>query len=108
MNLLMLFEMNKGEPVLRAMKLSKSFQLGSQNFNVLNDIDLSLYSSSSLSIRGDSGCGKTTLLNLIARIEIADHGNCAGKRKMRCDRSASSDQVAARATFSWSCCKFIT
>ena len=96
----MLFEMNKGEPVLRAMKLSKSFQLGSQNFNVLNDIDLSLYSSSSLSIRGDSGCGKTTLLNLIARIEIADHGElCWGKRKMRCDRSASSDQVAARATF---------
>ena len=74
--------------------------MGSQNFNVLKDIDLSLYSSSSLSIRGESGCGKTTLLNLIARIETADQGElCWGERKMRCDLPATPDQVAARATF---------
>jgi len=74
--------------------------LGSQNFNVLKDIDLSLYSSSSLSIRGESGCGKTTLLNLIARIETADHGELSwGDRKMRCDLPATRGQVAARATF---------
>ena len=74
--------------------------MGSQNFNVLKDIDLSLYSSSSLSIRGESGCGKTTLLNLIARIETADHGELSwGDRKMRCDLPATRGQVAARATF---------
>jgi lipoprotein-releasing system ATP-binding protein len=92
--------MNKSEPILRAKKLSKSFWLGSQNFNVLKDIDLSLYPSSSLSIRGESGCGKTTLLNLIARIETADQGElCWGERKMRCDLPATRNQVAARATF---------
>ena len=56
--------------------------------------------ASSLSIRGESGCGKTTLLNLLARIETADSGELLwGEQWMRCDRSATSVEVSARASF---------
>ena len=61
--------------VLKASELSKSFSvLGTSDLKVLDDVNLTLKQSSSLSIRGDSGCGKTTLLNLLARLEPADGG----------------------------------
>ncbi len=61
--------------VLKASKLSKSFSvLGTSDLKVLDEVNLTLKQSSSLSIRGDSGCGKTTLLNLLARLEPADGG----------------------------------
>ena len=85
---------------LQASNLSKTFRLGAQELQVLQGINLSLPQSSSLSIRGESGCGKTTLLNLLARIEQADQGELIwGDRVMRCDRSASRDEVAHRASF---------
>ena len=53
--------------VLKASELSKSFSvLGTSDLKVLDEVNLTLKQSSSLSIRGDSGCGKTTLLNLLA------------------------------------------
>lgn len=61
--------------VLKASELSKSFSvLGNSDLKVLDEVNLTLKQSSSLSIRGDSGCGKTTLLNLLARLEPADGG----------------------------------
>lgn len=61
--------------VLKASELSKSFSiLGTSDLKVLDEVNLTLKESSSLSIRGDSGCGKTTLLNLLARLEPADGG----------------------------------
>ena len=60
---------------LRAVGLSKSFSIvGSSKLHVLDGVELELEETSSLSIRGDSGCGKTTLLNLLARLEPADNG----------------------------------
>ena len=54
--------------------MSKSFSIiGSSKIKVLDGVDIEL-KASSLSIRGDSGCGKTTLLNLLARLEPADEG----------------------------------
>jgi lipoprotein-releasing system ATP-binding protein len=88
------------DPILQAVGLSKTFRLGSQSLQVLQEVDLSLPASSSLSIRGESGCGKTTLLNLLARIELADQGELSwGSRKMRCDRPAGKGEVSARASF---------
>ena len=61
--------------VLKASELSKRFSdLGTSDLKVLDEVNLTLKQSSSLSIRGDSGCGKTTLLNLLARLEPADGG----------------------------------
>jgi len=86
--------------ILEARGLSKTFRFANQKLLVLQKIDLSLPMASSLSIRGESGCGKTTLLNLLARIETADSGELLwGEQWMRCDRSATSVEVSARASF---------
>lgn len=86
--------------ILEARGLSKTFRFADQKLQVLQKIDLLLPISTSLSIRGESGCGKTTLLNLLARIETADSGELLwGEQWMRCDRSASSVEVSARASF---------
>ena len=93
------YEMNK-QIVLEASEISKSFRLGNQKLQVLQSIDLSLEAGASLSIRGESGCGKTTLLNILARIENADQGTVSwGEQKMRCDRNAGRSEVALRASF---------
>ena len=86
--------------VLQGKELSKTFRFGNENIHVLQSINLSLPARSSLSIRGESGCGKTTLLNILARIENADTGElCWEDRIMRCDRRASRNEVAHRAKF---------
>ena len=61
--------------VLEAKGLSKSFRLGDGSIRVLADADIRLKEASSLSIQGSSGCGKTTLLNVLARLEKADEGS---------------------------------
>ncbi|MFA5257020.1 MAG: ABC transporter ATP-binding protein [Opitutales bacterium] len=64
----------QAEIVLRAEGLAKSFISGTGSIPVLRDVSLSVRSGRSLSIRGESGCGKTTLLNLLSRIETPDAG----------------------------------
>lgn len=92
-------EMNSST-ILQAKNVSKTFSLGNQSFKVLQSVNLSLHAGSSLSIRGESGCGKTTLLNILARIESADTGELSwGDQTVRCDRIARRDEVARRAKF---------
>jgi len=55
---------------LKAEHISKSY--GSEQ--VLDDLHLQLYSGETLSILGRSGCGKTTLLKILAGLEPADQG----------------------------------
>lgn len=95
----MLCEMNNSV-VLEAAEINKTFRFASQELEVLKSVHLSLTEGSSLSIRGESGCGKTTLLNVLARIENADSGivNWGGK-KMDCQKKANRDEVALRADF---------
>ncbi len=60
--------------VLEAVSLAKSFIFENEKIDVLIDINLNLEEGKSLSIQGDSGCGKTTLLNLLSRLESGDCG----------------------------------
>ena len=61
--------MNK--PVaLELKKVSKYF--GSLAAN--RDVDLTVYRGEILAILGENGCGKTTLMNMIAGIYYPDHG----------------------------------
>ena len=87
-------------PILEAKSLSKKFSLGGKVLEVIRDVSFSIHPATSLSIRGESGCGKTTLLNLLARIEQADKGELLWSDQwMRCDRPATRTEVSNRASF---------
>ena len=45
--------------------------------NILNGLDLEIKTGDKISLIGDNGCGKTTILNIICGIEKADSGNVA-------------------------------
>jgi len=83
---------------LRAVGLSKSFSIvGSSKLHVLEEVELNLEETSSLSIRGDSGCGKTTLLNLLARLEPADNGTLYwGDKKIDASGKPNSQEALWR------------
>jgi NitT/TauT family transport system ATP-binding protein len=54
------------ESVLEIRGLNKTFQIGGQFRNVLERIDFRVRSGEMICILGRSGCGKTTLLNILA------------------------------------------
>ena len=56
--------------VLEVNGLAKSFHANT----VLHDIDLDLQPGTTTAVVGSSGCGKTTLLRLIAGFETPDAG----------------------------------
>ena len=78
---------NPSKFVLGSKNLSKNFRVGTEILRVLDSVDLKLEESSSLSIQGVSGCGRTTLLNLLARLETADDGFIYwGDRQIKADQ----------------------
>ena len=60
-------------PVLSIRALSKSYE-GPRRRVVLRDIDLSLAAGEYVAVMGESGVGKSTLLNLVAGLERPDGG----------------------------------
>ncbi|HAE11373.1 MAG TPA: hypothetical protein DCG39_06990, partial [Opitutae bacterium] len=90
----------KRKLVLEGKSLSKTFRLGDGSIEVLSKADIALKEASSMSIRGDSGCGKTTLLNLLARLEDADEGTIGwGGHEMDASATPSSSEAVMRARF---------
>lgn len=63
------------ELILQCQHLSKVFQQGGHELNVLSDLDFSLYQGESVAIIGASGSGKTTLLNLLGGLDKPSSGN---------------------------------
>ncbi len=51
-----------------------TYPSGDGRITVLDGVGCEVRAGTSLSIRGESGCGKTTLLNLLAGLEIPDSG----------------------------------
>lgn len=56
---------------LEIIKLNKSYE----NQNILRNISLKVYQNEFVSILGTSGCGKSTIFNIIAGITIPNSGN---------------------------------
>ena len=63
------------EPLLRLENINKSYSLGSEQVQVLFDINLTVNKGDFIAILGPSGSGKSTLMNIIGCMDIADSGN---------------------------------
>ncbi|HSR43567.1 MAG TPA: ABC transporter ATP-binding protein [Longimicrobiales bacterium] len=62
------------EPLLRVRGLSKAYQEGEREHEVLHRADLEVRAGELVAILGPSGSGKSTLLNLISGIDLPDEG----------------------------------
>ena len=60
--------------ILSARGLAKSYVSGTQRLQVLSGVDLDVAAGESVSIRGESGSGKSTMLNLLSGLDAADGG----------------------------------
>ena len=61
-------------PVIEFRHLSKSYWEADQEHVVLNDVNAEVYEGEFIVLLGKSGCGKTTLLNLISGIDAPTGG----------------------------------
>lgn len=55
-------------------RINKSFIVGNNTNHVLTDLDLTIDKGELVAIMGKSGCGKTSILNILAGIDISDSG----------------------------------
>jgi sulfonate transport system ATP-binding protein len=60
--------------------VSKYYNIGDSRHTVLNDVSLDIDSNDITVILGASGCGKTTLLRVIAGLEDVSHGEIKFKK----------------------------
>lgn len=61
-------------PVVKLEHVSKFYHVGEVRTDVLKDTSLEIYSGEFVVVLGSSGCGKTTLLNLIGALDSSSTG----------------------------------
>ncbi len=61
--------------IIEVVSLSKTYRTGSEEVDVLQELNLTLEQGETTVITGESGSGKTTLLNLIGGLDNATSGN---------------------------------
>lgn len=66
--------MNRAEPLILASNVTRTFQVGSELINALENVNLEVYPSQFIALVGRSGSGKTTLLNLLAGLDRPTQG----------------------------------
>jgi putative ABC transport system ATP-binding protein len=66
---------------LQVKKISKHYQDGGRQIDVIRDLSFSVAAGESLSVTGPSGSGKSTLLNLLAGLLELDNGEISLKLK---------------------------
>ena len=62
--------------------VTKKYKNGKNDSAVLEDLSLTLQSGTKTVIMGESGCGKTTLLRILAGLEVADSGEVVCDEKI--------------------------
>ncbi len=61
--------------MIKLKNLSREFQVGNQVVHALDSVDLVISESEYVSIMGVSGCGKTTLLNILGLLDTPSSGD---------------------------------
>jgi putative ABC transport system ATP-binding protein len=61
--------------MIQLKNLSREFQVGNQVVHALDNIDLEIGEKDYVSIMGVSGCGKTTLLNILGLLDTPSSGD---------------------------------
>ena len=82
----------KAEPILELRGITKEYRSGDSVLRVLKGIDLDVYPQEFLVILGESGCGKTTLMNIIGGMTPMSEG------EMRLDGKDFSHPTAKELT----------
>jgi putative ABC transport system ATP-binding protein len=62
------------QPVLRTVRLRKTFESEAGKVRALRGVDLELSTAEFVAVMGPSGCGKSTLLNLVAGLDTPSGG----------------------------------
>ena len=62
------------KPIIQISNLFKTYKMGEVKVHALNDVSLSIYPNQVTVILGTSGCGKTTMLNMIGGIDTPTSG----------------------------------
>src|SRR3712207_6177737 len=62
-------------PLLRAVRLHKTYRKDAQSVQVLRGLDLEVYEGEFLSVVGASGSGKSTMLHLLGTLDRPDQGS---------------------------------
>ncbi len=66
--------MSRAEPLISALNVTRTFQIGSEMINALENVSMEVYPGQFIALVGRSGSGKTTLLNLLAGLDKATQG----------------------------------
>lgn len=77
------------KPIVEVKNLYKSFTRGSEEIQVLQDLNLTVNEAEFLTLMGPSGSGKTTLLNLIAGLDRPTSGTIIVKDQVISSMSES-------------------
>ncbi|MBR3226188.1 MAG: ABC transporter ATP-binding protein [Atopobiaceae bacterium] len=64
----------RSEPLLQASHICRTFTNGAVEMRVLEDTNFNVYPNELVVLLGESGCGKTTLLNIIAGLDEPSAG----------------------------------
>lgn len=83
--------------ILSVNNLSKSIQSQNDNLEIINNLSFTVYEGEFISIVGTSGCGKTTLLNILGNVEK----NYSGSLKYHIDTSDIGYMLQEPALFPW-------
>ena len=80
---------------MRITNLRKSYQVSGHHFPVLEGLNLEVADQGITVVLGRSGCGKTTLLRLVAGLEEADSGQIQWESRKDADQSAGQENTDA-------------